>query len=320
MPNCEYFEELCSASLDGELTRVQKRELDTHLAACPACAAYLEDLKLLRTAWGDLKEPLPDELHERIMGGVLEEAQKKVKPMEKRKRRPPVFTMLAAAAACVMLAMSGAVGDLLGGLDAQETGDKTANVAAGGAAMEEASETSGETNAPAPQAAEDGSGVSPSTLVPAQEVQPQPAPETEKQTGADEDSGAAGNQAPEAAGSASGAAPAVASAKPHAGGRSIDANAAEKQSITLPDDLQTHQFVLCYVAVGSGDPLLLKDATLLEKIDNVYYFEVPGGMSAVETDIKVLQDGGFETAIRSDIGVALNESAESSLLILVVEG
>mgnify|MGYP001623365510 CR=1 FL=1 len=65
MPNCEYFEELCSSSLDGELTRAQKRELEAHLAECPACAAYLEDLKLIRTAWGDLKEPLPEQLQEK---------------------------------------------------------------------------------------------------------------------------------------------------------------------------------------------------------------------------------------------------------------
>ena len=50
MPDCEYFEELCSLSLDGSLTRAEKRELDAHLAECPACAAYLEDLKFMRTA------------------------------------------------------------------------------------------------------------------------------------------------------------------------------------------------------------------------------------------------------------------------------
>lgn len=35
MPDCEYFEELCSMALDGELSRAQKRELDAHLAECP---------------------------------------------------------------------------------------------------------------------------------------------------------------------------------------------------------------------------------------------------------------------------------------------
>ena len=141
MPDCEYFEELCSMALDGELSRAQKRELDAHLAECPACAAYMEDLKLMRTAWGDVKEPLPEALHEKIMSGVVEEAQKNAAPAkEKRKRRPPVFTMIAAAAACVLLAVSGAAGDLFGGLKVEQ--DEPAMAAAGsagsaGAAMDD---------------------------------------------------------------------------------------------------------------------------------------------------------------------------------------
>ena len=141
MPDCEYFEELCSMALDGELSRAQKRELDAHLAECPACAAYMEDLKLMRTAWGDVKEPLPEALHQKIMSGVVEEAQKNAAPAkEKRKRRPPVFTMIAAAAACVLLAVSGAAGDLFGGLKVEQ--DEPVMAAAGsadsaGAAMED---------------------------------------------------------------------------------------------------------------------------------------------------------------------------------------
>jgi len=91
MPDCKYFEELCSASLDGELTRAEKRELDKHLAECPACAAWLEDLKLMRTAWGDIKAPLPEELHEKIMEHIIDAMPAPTPP---RKRTLPVFTII----------------------------------------------------------------------------------------------------------------------------------------------------------------------------------------------------------------------------------
>lgn len=328
MPNCEYFEELCSSSLDGELTRAQKRELEAHLAECPACAAYLEDLKLLRTAWGDLKEPLPEQLHEKIMSGILEEAQSKVVPMEKKKRRPPVFTMIAAAAACVMLVISGAVNDLLGGVKVENSSVGVADTATGGAAMEEIPESE-QSDTTLPETTE----IVPSTIEPAQDAQPQSEPEANSENeGAygsqnaasaedstqQEETAAAGGSS--AASSALGNAPVVASAgAPQVNNRLATVNSAEKQAISLPENLRTHQFSSCYVAVGSGDVSVLKDASLLEKIDNVYYFEIRSSVSSMDSCLKTLQDNGFETALRQDVGVTISENAESVLLILVLQ-
>lgn len=335
MPNCKHFEGLCSASLDGELTRAQKRELEAHLAQCPACAAYLEDLKLMRTAWGDLKEPLPAELHEKIMENVLAEAKQTVAEEHKRKRRPPVFTMLAAAAACVMLALSGTFSDLFGNDHTDSTG-----AAAGGAAMAAAS-ADAEPAMEAPQQAV--LDVTPSTLAPSSDAQAQPEPEppVSGDTGAADTQKTSGNTPSSAsknteskttnsAASAQAAPSKAATAEPEVetgiaaysvdgaeNGRSI--NKAEKQSVTLPDDLQTHQFGLCYVAVGSGDIPTLKGSNLLEKRDNVYYFEVRSSLSTIESDIKKLQENGFETATRQDIGINTNDNAESILLIIVTE-
>lgn len=137
MPDCTYFEELCSVSLDGELTRMEKRALEEHLAVCPACAAYLEDLKMIRGIWDELKMPLPEELHESIMQGIVDEVGKTTVPTEKNRRRPPVFTMLAAAVACVMLVMSGTVGELVAKFNASST-TSAAGTSAAGAAMEDA--------------------------------------------------------------------------------------------------------------------------------------------------------------------------------------
>ena len=346
MPNCEYYQALCSASLDGELTRAQKRELDAHLATCPACADYLEDLKFIRTAWGDLKAPLPDTLHEKIMAPILEEAQKNLKPLEKKKRRPPVFTMLAAAAACVILVLSGAVGDLLGGMEVN--GKPAALSEDTGAAMEETTRAM-----PPPASSEAGESIPPSTLVPAQQAQPEPEPEDPAETDSAPASGNEqapadasedyGGAAASSSGSSGGTANAWASSESTgsaaSGSEQADSSAAsssvantpdvkiapasfnraEKQSVTLPENLQAFQFALCYVAVGTEDPPVLIDASLIEKIDNTYYFSLSNSMSSISQNIEALQAAGYETAVRRDVGVTLTDGAESILLILVVE-
>ena len=43
----EYFEQLCSNSVDGTLTDSEKQKLEEHLAECPSCAALKEDLEQL---------------------------------------------------------------------------------------------------------------------------------------------------------------------------------------------------------------------------------------------------------------------------------
>ena len=43
----EYFEQLCSNSVDGTLTDSEKQKLEEHLAECPSCAALKEELKIL---------------------------------------------------------------------------------------------------------------------------------------------------------------------------------------------------------------------------------------------------------------------------------
>jgi predicted anti-sigma-YlaC factor YlaD len=37
---CDAIRELCSASLDGELSELDAARLDAHLGACPSCRAY----------------------------------------------------------------------------------------------------------------------------------------------------------------------------------------------------------------------------------------------------------------------------------------
>ena len=44
----EYFEQLCSNSVDGTLTDSEKQKLEEHLAECPSCDALKEDLEQMR--------------------------------------------------------------------------------------------------------------------------------------------------------------------------------------------------------------------------------------------------------------------------------
>lgn len=265
MPDCEYFEELCSASLDGELTRAQKRELDKHLAECPTCAAWLEDLKFMRTAWGDIKAPLPEELHEKIMGHITDTLPAPAPP---RKHTPPVFTIIAAAAACVLLALSGAFGDLFGGLEVSHPA-ASANTALDSGTPESRSMKA----SPSTAETETDSHIAP----------------MEKKAAADEYTI-----------------------------RSVPENAAASLAVSLPEELQAYHFGFCYVAVGSSDPPALEQASLIEKDGNLYYFSIENSMSGMEKLREQLQEAGYETAQRSDIGIISDDSAQLSLLIISV--
>ncbi len=43
---CRQAVELVTDYLDGALSRRERRRLETHLRACPNCAAYLEQIKM----------------------------------------------------------------------------------------------------------------------------------------------------------------------------------------------------------------------------------------------------------------------------------
>lgn len=89
--NCERYEALCSAAIDNALTKQEQKELDAHLAECPSCRAYLEELRTMRSLWKELETPMPPALHEKIMSEIEAEVQKTiVQTPQKHRRRPPV--------------------------------------------------------------------------------------------------------------------------------------------------------------------------------------------------------------------------------------
>lgn len=56
---CERIEELLSAYLEGELSDAGRREVDAHLAGCPACAGLLDVLRETRVALAGFPEVEP---------------------------------------------------------------------------------------------------------------------------------------------------------------------------------------------------------------------------------------------------------------------
>ena len=111
MRTCNEITELLSAALDGELTDTERRELDDHLASCPACGALLAELRGLNEIVG---EPVaaPEGLAGRVMDQIRAEGARgadNVSPLPARRRRYipwKGWAATAAVAAVVILGVS----------------------------------------------------------------------------------------------------------------------------------------------------------------------------------------------------------------------
>lgn len=101
--NCEYYLyylELLSARLDGALSEPEERELEAHLASCPACRAAGAQLAALRPAFSELEDvPAPEGFTKDVMDRIR--GENKIVPLFRR----PLFKALAGLAACGLLAV-----------------------------------------------------------------------------------------------------------------------------------------------------------------------------------------------------------------------
>jgi len=120
--NCDLVKKNLAAYLDGVLSPKDSRAIEEHCAACPACAAMLEEEQLLQKALASLPaEELPEGFKERFRARLAAEP-----PRAKRSwyARPWVKALGGvAAAACLMLVLgAGAIGliDGMGGMAKSE--------------------------------------------------------------------------------------------------------------------------------------------------------------------------------------------------------
>lgn len=104
MKSCGEYEELISAFLDGELSEAERAETAEHLASCPACQRYFDDLVAIHDALDQGEVPVP----EGFAGAVMDRVR--TTPQVKREKKVipfPGWKRWAAAAACCALAALG---------------------------------------------------------------------------------------------------------------------------------------------------------------------------------------------------------------------
>jgi anti-sigma factor RsiW len=109
--NCEESEVLLHALIDGELDAGHAREVETHIAGCPHCAAALRDYREMSkaVASADVRYTAPPELRRRIEA-ALPQPQAQVVQMPSRRSVLRGFAMGSAVSA---IAASGLVAIVL---------------------------------------------------------------------------------------------------------------------------------------------------------------------------------------------------------------
>lgn len=321
----EYFEQLCSNSVDGTPTDSEREKLETHLAECPSCAALKRDLEEMRALWGEEVE-VPDDLHEGIMDALRQENKLHVVQPEKPVRRMPVFTMVGVAAAVVLVVLGGGlmpsfstVGS--GSSDSTAAGESPAVFADSYTAQADAPSDSTENEIA--EAAENAGMNSASRSIPETTVQgtsdiaagSSASGETAPQTG--DSSAPAVTSLPESTDSGSIA------AQSEPGGRaavnssdSSDSTATARTgaALTLPEAAHGLRVAHCYIAEGGSLPEL--GGTLLYSDSDAAWFLLDNNMTVLQDTLSALEKAGCTVAAYEDIGLTIDSKADSWLLIV----
>ncbi|WP_312634848.1 zf-HC2 domain-containing protein [Oscillibacter sp.] len=102
MKICEQYAPLLDSFVDGELSEQEAGTVREHLAACPACAAYVSDAFAIRAAFGDVEET---EVPAGFADGVMAVIRANAAPRKKTHRGLKTVASLAACAALVIAAV-----------------------------------------------------------------------------------------------------------------------------------------------------------------------------------------------------------------------
>lgn len=173
MKNCEYYEELIGAAIDGEITAEEDKELRAHLESCGTCRNFYEAMQAISGTDNALGEP-PEEFTANVMALVHKAAapQEKKAPAKKKTNitrlvtRYGALAAVAAAAIWAGTAFFGAKGSsgaapetAMFSMPAPVTGESAACGEAADAAPAEAAPRSMTAAAPDTAAANDAGGV-----------------------------------------------------------------------------------------------------------------------------------------------------------------
>lgn len=145
MKNCEYYEELIGAALDGEITAEEDKELRAHLESCEACRSFYEAMQAI-SGTDDALGDVPENFTANVMARVHETAAPAEKPAKKKASIQRLVTRCGALAAAAAVAIWAGV--TFSGTFAAKGASSTAGEESG-IAMYSAAEDSGETDTPA---------------------------------------------------------------------------------------------------------------------------------------------------------------------------
>ena len=71
--SCRELVELVTEYLEGALSGAERRRFDHHLARCPGCTAYLEQMRSTLLLVGSLREEhLPEHMRARLLEAFLD--------------------------------------------------------------------------------------------------------------------------------------------------------------------------------------------------------------------------------------------------------
>lgn len=112
--DCEQALEAISAALDGELSPVERAQLEEHLSVCQSCRALAEDFRVLSAALDAAGAAPPPELATGVMARIA--AEGKVTPISALRRRG-ARRWLGLAAMLALVICAGGLGLWLRGTD-----------------------------------------------------------------------------------------------------------------------------------------------------------------------------------------------------------
>ena len=104
MKNCEYYEELIGAALDGEITAEEDKELRAHLESCEACRSFYEAMQAI-SGTDDALGDVPENFTANVMARVHETATPAEKPAKKKASIQRLVTRCGALAAAAAVAI-----------------------------------------------------------------------------------------------------------------------------------------------------------------------------------------------------------------------
>lgn len=281
MKSHEYYMDLCSAMIDGQISDEEKEELGVHLETCSECKEYMRMLQEMQVMLADDEISVPSSLHDSIMSTLEKEV--KVIPSKKEKRRViPMFSMLAAAAATIMLVASGTLGDMI---STGSTGITTETV------LESTTEDTGTAIISRTMDLEE-SGDRPVADIELEQavVEPEFTDEPNEETDADVN---------------------VAETMP--------LEEVSPTLVGLPEAIASQSFTSCYTATGDIDNVPAFDGVIIaeDEKQGVYYFAVQNNMNVIETVLNELKQAGFAISVSdTTYEMIIEADAENMLLVL----